>query len=110
MNESQQKIKLIVERLNDFIENSQRASYRLTRFQPPLAALEKIREVCEISPTLKDMKSISRTIKIMESLTKSARKELLTIQWNCEHLWRYDGHSHNDDVYECLICGETEHR
>lgn len=26
----------------------------------------------------------------------------------CQHSWRYDGHSHNDDCYICTICGETE--
>lgn len=22
--------------------------------------------------------------------------------------WAYDGHSHNDDSYRCLLCGEIE--
>ena len=29
---------------------------------------------------------------------------------NCQHNWKYDGHSHNDDCYVCTICGKTEYR
>lgn len=24
---------------------------------------------------------------------------------NCPHDWEYSGHSHNDDAYQCRICG-----
>ena len=31
-------------------------------------------------------------------------------QKNCKHNWRYSGHGHNDDAYECTECGATEWR
>jgi hypothetical protein len=26
----------------------------------------------------------------------------------CQHAWGYVGHGHNDDMYECSLCGETK--
>ena len=28
---------------------------------------------------------------------------------NCPHDWEYIGHSHNDDAYQCSICGELKY-
>ena len=35
--------------------------------------------------------------KLLEGQTKR--------QQTCEHIFRYVGHSHNDDAYECSKCG-----
>jgi len=34
----------------------------------------------------------------------------LKLQGKCPHNggWRHLGHGHNDDAYECLLCGETK--
>jgi len=29
-------------------------------------------------------------------------------QKECEHEWRYAGHGHNDDCYECRKCGSSK--
>lgn len=39
-----------------------------------------------------------------------AQQEILEKRKNCQHNWRYDGHSHNDDCYICTLCGETDWR
>lgn len=31
-------------------------------------------------------------------------------QETCDHQWRYSGHGHNDDAYDCTKCGKTEWR
>jgi hypothetical protein len=35
----------------------------------------------------------------------------LILQGKCPHNqgWRYVGHSHNDDAYECVACGKLEY-
>jgi muconolactone delta-isomerase len=30
-------------------------------------------------------------------------------QDSCKHVWRYSGHSHNDDVYECTLCSKLKY-
>lgn len=45
-----------------------------------------------------------------EILTPSEEEQtLLILQGKCPHNqgWRYVGHGHNDDCYECMICGKS---
>ena len=56
-------------------------------------------------------------IKEMQEKHKSALKDaakymdvILVIQKVCKHDWDYQGHSHNDDLYLCSICGKEEWR
>lgn len=52
-------------------------------------------------------------IKILEELSRVARDRVAQAklhnlklqQENCVHVFRYAGHSHNDDAYECKHCG-----
>lgn len=37
-------------------------------------------------------------------------EEQKSLKKSCSHHFAYDGHSHNDDVYTCTICGEMEFR
>jgi hypothetical protein len=40
---------------------------------------------------------------------KKEEQTLLVLQGKCPHNegWRNAGHGHNDDAYECLLCGHT---
>lgn len=43
--------------------------------------------------------------------TPSEEEQLLLIlKGECPHNggWRYAGHGHNDDAYECMLCGKTK--
>lgn len=58
----------------------------------------------EYNLQLKDMK-----LKL-EKLRDDSCKEIEDIQKNCKHEMHYAGHSHNDDCYECEICGFIDWR
>jgi hypothetical protein len=48
---------------------------------------------------------------IMKWLTPSEEEQtFLILQGKCPHNkgWRYAGHGHNDDAYDCNLCGETK--
>ena len=54
---------------------------------------------------------------IVEVLNKrdNGKKEFLrfdaaykALQAICEHSWRYEGHGHNREFYECSKCGDTK--
>jgi len=71
-----------------------------------LASLHEVAELDEIagSASLKDMHE-----KLTKIVAKSG-KELVEIQDSCKHETYYAGHSHNDDCYECVICGFIDWR
>lgn len=39
---------------------------------------------------------------------QDAEAGIKSLQSLCQHDWRYEGHSHNDDHYTCTICGAEE--
>lgn len=41
---------------------------------------------------------------------KEQRQAYLLKQQTCDHDYRYAGHSHNDDAFECRKCGHTDFR
>jgi len=43
-----------------------------------------------------------------ERRLSAERKERRDKRDNCEHNWVCTGHSHNDVVYECKLCGKME--
>lgn len=52
-----------------------------------------------------------RYVNIQKYLTPDEEKQtFLVLQGKCPHNrgWSYQGHSHNDDAYQCSICGEIE--
>ena len=36
------------------------------------------------------------------------KEEKFERQKNCQHNWKYDGHSHNEDSYVCILCGKVD--
>lgn len=57
-----------------------------------------------INHTINDARNL-----IIEELNKTSQ-EIENIRSSCNHNFQYVGHSHNDDAYECTICGETDWR
>lgn len=45
-----------------------------------------------------------------EKKSKEYRDAISALQKVCAHKWRYTGHSHNDDHYQCSVCGAEEWR
>lgn len=43
-------------------------------------------------------------------ISKAKLRNLLHQQSICTHEFRYAGHSHNEDAYECRLCGLIEYR
>lgn len=41
---------------------------------------------------------------------KKEEQTFRILQGKCPHNggWRYAGHGHNNDCYECLLCGDTK--
>jgi hypothetical protein len=59
----------------------------------------------------KDNYEDKRYREIMKWLTPSEEEQtFLILQGKCPHNkgWRYAGHGHNDDAYDCNLCGETK--
>lgn len=36
------------------------------------------------------------------------KEEKFERQKNCQHKWKYAGHSHNEDAYVCTLCGKVD--
>jgi hypothetical protein len=54
----------------------------------------------------------SREESIQRYLTPSKEEQTaLVLAGKCPHNkgWRYDGHSHNSEAYECVLCRETKY-
>ena len=41
---------------------------------------------------------------------KEIQTAIKALQALCAHEWRYKGHSHNDEHYQCTICRKEEDR
>lgn len=54
------------------------------------------------------LKDINKKLEESRKLVKKYSKALEALQDICEHRWEYQGHSHNDDAYQCSICGEMK--
>ena len=51
-----------------------------------------------------------RNEKTLNQISRECHKEMAQIQKSCTHEMYYAGHSHNDDCYECVICGFIDWR
>ena len=57
-----------------------------------------------------DVPNLKSFLKSLEKKEEKLYKELTTIKQNCNHHFKYVGHSHNDDEYECVNCEERDSR
>ena len=57
-----------------------------------------------------NIKELREKQRSAEKTAAKYKDAILVLQEVCEHSWDHQGHSHNDDLYLCSICGKEEWR
>ena len=60
-------------------------------------------------PDFVDETTIKFKKKVLDELNKVTHN-IESVRSTCEHDWKWACSGHNDDAYECTICGEVEWR
>jgi hypothetical protein len=59
---------------------------------------------------IKHIPSIKVMVRKFKSIKEKTQKQIDEFRKNCTHNFKYAGHGHNYDFYDCTECGESEER